>query len=944
MFRPDLMPIKSKPLIQLCKPDLQRQVVANLTSAYKVNRKVEYGNIGELSFLIPYSIPSRFGKKLKHNKQIDKLRAKYIIKFQHELDVEYYIIDSITDKMESNAEYKEVKCFSLGYELSSKLIKNYEATSENLSTICNDLLSNTIWSIGYVDAYFDTKYRSFDASAKVLDAIQDLAAKFNALIVWDTVNREINFYQEENYGLYKGLNIGYGKLLESMTVETNMDEFCTRLKVFGTDDLSIQTVNPTGANYIENYSYFMYPFQRDENKNVISHSDYMTDELCNALLDYNELVEVKGVEFSTLLESLENQQKLLISKQSELDALKTELAIIEDKISVCNASRQNVDGQNLDYWINQRNAKNTGISNKQSEIDSVNGQINNIQSSINELKSVLSLENNFTSDQIKEWNQFIYEQEWSDSNYTDPKQLYEQAKIEFKKINEPKFIASVSIVNLFEIVSEKTAWELLSIGDIIRVHHEKLGVNLEAKLTEINYDYESKDISITIANTKEILNDKERFIKDLYNSISTSSSVSSSMPKWNESVIGVNEVQSVLNNVWDATAREIVASNNNTVTVDRKGIRIHDLSDPMKIVIMQHGKIALSNNGGDRWNTAIDATGVYAERLIGQIIAGTNLTITTNNGDFLVNNNGVMIRDLDLQVTRSDGKSKIILSAADGFHIQYKSGNSWIDALTADTNGNLTVNGNFQTGSGNAVFRSDANGIYLGNSNFSSAPFRVTPTGACTVSNINITGGQLSIGGKFSVNSSGVLSATGANITGTINAQGGTFSGNITSTGTISGGVISGASVIGGAINVSTDITVGNNIYLGNQGAVTTKGIYFTTTEKIEANNASYVVRIQGASGVVLAPTGYIGSSYNVDNRIATQGDVTSYIATLQNQISALQNDISSLSSRVTSVEGSLSSKSNIGHTHSYVVPSHNHGLTNASNFYYSGSTGGSSS
>lgn len=928
MFRPDLMPIKSKPLLQLCRPDLQRQVVANLTSAYKVNRKVEYGNIGELSFLVPYSIPSKFGKKLKYNKQIDKLKTKYLIKFQHEYDIEYYIIDSITDTMENDAEYKAVKCFSLGYELSSKLIKDYEATSENLSTICNDLIKNTIWSIGYVDALFDTKYRSFDASTTVLDAVQDLAAKFNALIVWDTTKREINFYQEDNYGSYKGRNIRYGQLLESMTVETNMDEFCTRLKVFGADDLSIQTVNPTGTNYIENYSYFMYPFQRDEHKNVISHSDYMTDELCNALLDYYDLVDLKGKEFSSLLESLESQQEALISKQSELEKLKTDLAVIEDKISVCNASGQNVDGQNLDYWINQRNAKNIEISSKQGEIDSVNAQISNIQKSINELKTILSLESNFTSDQIKEWNQFIYEKEWSDSNYTDAKQLYEQAKIEFKKINEPKFVASISIVNLFEIVSEKTNWEMLAIGDIIHVYHEKLGVNLEAKLIEIDYDYESKDISITIANTKEILNDKERFIKDLYNSISTSSSVSSSMPKWNESVVGVNEVQSVLDNVWDATSREIIASNNNTVTMDRKGIRIHDLSDPMKIVIMQHGKIALSNNGGDRWNTAIDATGVYAERLIGQIIAGTNLTITTNNGDFLVNNNGVMIRDLDLQVTRSDGKSKIILSAADGFHIQSKSGNSWIDRLTADTDGNLTITGNFQTGSGNAIFRSDANGIYLGNSNFNSAPFRVTPTGACTVSNINVTGGQFNIGGNFTVNSNGIMSATGANFSGTVSAS--TINGS-----TINGGTIAGSFISGGTISVFTDISIGNNIYMGNGSSTYDRMIrfvgsggydsyiQFTGSSRSLILYSSMDMRITGGldtfitgMAIHLNGTTYLSSNtYIGSSLVATKNDIAGF----SSSITSLQNQINSLSS-------ALNGKSNIGHTHTVTIPTHNHG------------------
>ncbi len=50
------------------------------------------------------------------------------------------------------------------------------------------------------------------------------------------------------------------------------------------------------------------------------------------------------------------------------------------------------------------------------------------------------------------------------------------------------------------------------------------------------------------------------------------------------------------------------------------------------------------------------------------------------------------------------------------------------------------VGGDLRIGSGDSVFKADTNGIYLGNSAFASAPFRVTPAGALTATSANISG------------------------------------------------------------------------------------------------------------------------------------------------------------------------------------------------------------
>jgi len=56
--------------------------------------------------------------------------------------------------------------------------------------------------------------------------------------------------------------------------------------------------------------------------------------------------------------------------------------------------------------------------------------------------------------------------------------------------------------------------------------------------------------------------------------------------------------------------------------------------------------------------------------------------------------------------------------------------------------------GTISIGSGNSIFKADSNGIYLGNATFGSAPFRVTPDGALTATNTNITGTITVTGGN----------------------------------------------------------------------------------------------------------------------------------------------------------------------------------------------------
>jgi predicted nucleic acid-binding Zn-ribbon protein len=580
--------------------------------------------------------------KQERNKHVDVIREKFFIRFEHEHETEYYIIDKIS-KIMNDTDSVEVNCYSLGFELSAKLIKDYTVVSYNAKQLLNDLLKETIWNVGYMDAQFELKYRSFDLSGTVLEGVQKVAEQFNALIVWDTKLRQINFYDPENYGVNKGFKAKMGKLMKGVTQELNLDEFCTRLKLFGKDGLSIQSVNPLGTNFIQDFSYFIYPFEQDSNGDVISHSHYMSDELCIALARYDKVIENNQTNYNSLLTQLKGLNDQLSTRNNELTALKTDLALIQDNLDTYNATDKT--GLPNNTLIDSKNAKQSQINAKNSEISVLTAQINSVDASIQTLHNLFKMENNFSPTQLIELNQFVYEKEISDDNYTDAQKLLDDGKKEFNKIREPQIVVDLSLVNFYEIFTEQHNKDKLSIGDVVAVEHEMLGIKVKAYATEITYDFEGSSIDVVVSNAQDLMSDSERFMKEHTKSISTSATLDMSKYKWDQAKATADDVSQIFNNTIDTVKRNITAGVGETVDISRRGIIVKDPADPLKFLIIQHGQLALTNDGGNTWKTAIMPDGIVAERIIGKLLLGNKLIISDNDGTFVIEGNLLTIKD-----------------------------------------------------------------------------------------------------------------------------------------------------------------------------------------------------------------------------------------------------------------------------------------------------------
>lgn len=719
--------------LELAKPD--RTVVGILKNISNRNQSLKLRELNEISFTLPYYIEKNNVSVL--NPIIEKLRSQYLVKRTFKNQVEWYILSSTSSADDNKVKTCNVTVSSLGYQLSNKKIRTwagvlvdgkYRKESLNPQQVLSALLKNSNWSIDYIDADFLLMYRSFDFNnTNVLDAVFEVAQRFNGIIKWDTVNKRISLIKEENAGTNKGFRVTINKYLKSIRKDEKLNEVITRLKVYGQDGISIQTVNPLGTDYLEDYSYFMSGFKRDSNKNVISSATHMSDSLCNALLDYNELVATKKGQFSELLTQKETKEKEQVPILNKINEIKVELAKVNDLIEI--NQKNNTDTTEL--FTKKANFEEQ-IHNKEVEFAEIDTQILAIETQINELQSAIKISNVLTPENLVELDDYIIEDIWEDSNYTDPKVMMEDAQKVFDDSKKPKQEITMDIINFYNCIEGKKDWDRLDLGDKFKAFYEDFNIDIETQLIEMNLDHDGNSISITFSNTKSNVNDEDKFVEQIKNAISTSNTVNTGKYSWDNIHKVETEVNTYINNRLDAAKQEIVGGLNENVIINERGITSLDTDDPLKFIRIMHSVIGLTNDGGNTFKTAISPEGVVAEQLAGKILIGGNLYMENESGKFRFDHNGVVLDGSSLTitnglppsqldptfkdslvelnkdytngirmdslngivVTRNDDKVKAYFNATDGIKFQIKKGNTWEDGLYYDVaDSSLVVNG-----------------------------------------------------------------------------------------------------------------------------------------------------------------------------------------------------------------------------------------------------------
>ena len=560
----DLSLTPQKPKLYLCKPN--KTSIASLKEHYDANLKISLTTLSELTFNLPYQIEKN--NEQQYNTHCEMLKNRYLIKLILGDYTSYFIIDNPSPNADDSTDFLQVNCYSLEYELKDKNIRSYKADAVLLSEIVsgydrsvtttvdgisttvtthtNGILFETPWILGSYPESLNAVYRSFEVSVKTkLDFILEIAEKFNLIAKFDSINRKINFYTINEYGIDKGFRISDIKYLRTIVQNIDSEFFCTRLKVYGKDGLTINEINPNGQSYIENYTTFLFPFQRDEiTKEVITRSDYMSDELCHKLLDYQILLLQNKDGFATYLAQLTALQIELTALTNELREFEDQMATIDDNIETEQNAGHSITIASTAYPIplaTLKLNKQLEIDNKKDEIIAKNVEITDVQSLITEIQTTLTYEGFFadTPELLLELQtSYMIDKDFTNSSIGNSTDLYFAGMDEMEIRKTPKTIVQISLVNFLEILEEQRNWGKINLGDSISIKHKQLGIDITAKIIEINFDFENAEIQLTISNVKTA---SQRLSDSLYHASSYVDIIDINKFKWDSSQSNATE-------------------------------------------------------------------------------------------------------------------------------------------------------------------------------------------------------------------------------------------------------------------------------------------------------------------------------------------------------------------------------------------------------------------
>lgn len=371
-----------------------KEIIGKLSEAYGDGLETPVNETYELNLNIPYWID--VNHVLLSNLHIDSVKENYLIKVSFGKTSEWYSIVSINEVMNDDSNYKQIKAYSLEFELAQRVLKGYKAESKGARTVLTEMLDDTTWAVGDVDPDFELSKRSFEfLDNKLLGSIYDVANTYNAIVNFDTENQTVGLRKVELFGQEKGLTFSYESLLKSFDKKSDANELITRLYLEGKDGLTINSISPTGKSYLEDYSYYMYPFSRDVDKKILQHSSYMSDSLCHAILDYQTLIEQNKDQFSSLKTAHDGYASTIATKQSELVDLQNQLKVIYtivDNYQLDTSNRPTMFFENVDYQGSTKIVEVNSLQTMHSyAVMAKISNVNNIQVSLNgNIKTITS--------------------------------------------------------------------------------------------------------------------------------------------------------------------------------------------------------------------------------------------------------------------------------------------------------------------------------------------------------------------------------------------------------------------------------------------------------------------------------------------------------------------------------------------------------------------------
>ena len=334
-----------------------------------------------------------------------------------------------------------------------------------------------------------------------------LAKQYNCITVFDDENGLVNLYAIDNFGDDLKIFLSYDNYLKELSRTDNSSDIVTKLKLIGNEEkCHIEDANPTGLNYIENYSYFI-------------ESGDMSNELITALNTYDEMVKERTITWKELnTQLLEKQNELTIKKNEEYMAIENYKA--QKKSYDYYASKVGTSEDSTGAYTSLAEQLAPIVAQYKEDVERLYLEVKNLEEDIANLNASIkqinilcrkptATDSNgnliFNQQLLDELKLFIYSDTYADDSFYDAEEMLEVGKRNLELSCKPTVSWNISVADFTARlrIPNRVKWNgTLGLGDVIGLYDTETGEETFVYVIEYTKDFKSKSLSLTLSNKK----------------------------------------------------------------------------------------------------------------------------------------------------------------------------------------------------------------------------------------------------------------------------------------------------------------------------------------------------------------------------------------------------------------------------------------------------------
>lgn len=455
------------------------------------------------------------------------------------------------------------------------------------------------------------KVRNFEEGTyKVYDFLKnEVEPAFNVKIIYDTFNKEISCYTYEELGKDMPLFLSYENFIKTINKKHQYDEIVTKLYV-ESEHANISEENPTGLNYILDYTYF-------------KENGLMSDELIKA--------------YDRYLATLTGKQEQIVTKRIDLNTLNkekinldTERMTLEEKIkglqAIWNAYVKENDTQNSTRIATEIKDLQTKHAENLTKAEQIKQQIDTITDEIKNIVNTVTIET-ATDEQGKIFDDILLDEirdititdTLSDDYYTTSYSLYKYSTDVLAKRNKLQIEFDVDVEGLLQnmiIPQGETFDKTLVLGDYVNIDDSDID---NGKVRLISFDYSPKDFKVSnlgFSNNDEDFSDLSK-LGNVGRSIRRSATFTTNYKSsWVAGKEVNNFVNGMLTDYLDTKAVSIRArEGRNKYDMTESGLYLIDGLNEDRQIYLGSGIIAITNDSWLTVKTCLDENGVIKDEI-----------------------------------------------------------------------------------------------------------------------------------------------------------------------------------------------------------------------------------------------------------------------------------------------------------------------------------------